>query len=282
MSPWPAHNRPDARRPRGHPSRRSARGARRDRSRRSGCADGGLSAVGPASSSRRGARGERDPGVEDFESHPLPRFHLPECGKFQLWLEGERAVALERVVAASWALARESKDDGRMTLAAHWARVAARHSWTDERVLRRALLMLGRLGDRAVRPFLTAAQRRARRGAVRRDGRTRGAIAIRLTALGVQRVGAPVVRHGVDRQVRKNNLSGARMTCRSLGSGAQGGGLRHHVWGLVGTDEPGLLLLGVSRCTRVEWGYHDGEAGQRPVAALRAVVGRRPTTARSP
>ena len=36
-----------------------------------------------------------------------------------------------------------------MTRAAHWARVAARHSWTDERVLRRALLMLDRLGDRA-------------------------------------------------------------------------------------------------------------------------------------
>ena len=30
-----------------------------------------------------------------------------------------------------------------------WARLAARRAWTDERVLRRALIMLDRIGDRA-------------------------------------------------------------------------------------------------------------------------------------
>lgn len=79
----------------------------------------------------------------------MPGFHLAECGEFQLWLEAERASALERVVAAAWAFARDCENKGQLTDAAGWARVAARRAWTDERVLRRALLMLDRLGDRA-------------------------------------------------------------------------------------------------------------------------------------
>lgn len=79
----------------------------------------------------------------------MPGFHLPECGDYQSWLEATRAAAIERVVAAAWAMARDCEGSSRMTDAAGWARIAARHAWTDERVLRRALLMLERLGDRA-------------------------------------------------------------------------------------------------------------------------------------
>ena len=79
----------------------------------------------------------------------LPGFHLPECGEFDAWLETQRAVALERVVAASWALAQLLESHSQLTDAAQMARHAARLAWNDERALRRALTMLQRLGDRA-------------------------------------------------------------------------------------------------------------------------------------
>lgn len=93
--------------------------------------------------------GQLGRALDLYRGDLMPGFHLAECGEFHMWLEGERAAALERAVAASWALARDSEDNHRLTDAAGWARVAARHAWTDERVLRRALLMLDRLGDRA-------------------------------------------------------------------------------------------------------------------------------------
>ena len=87
--------------------------------------------------------------LELYRGDLMPGFHLPECGEFDRWLEETRAVMLERVVAASWALARDCEAREHMTDAGYWARVAVRRAWTDERVLRRALTMLDRIGDRA-------------------------------------------------------------------------------------------------------------------------------------
>jgi len=87
--------------------------------------------------------------VELYRGDLMPGFLLPECGEFDLWLEETRAAALERVVAATWALARECEDLEHLTDAGNWARLAARRAWTDERVLRRALILLDRIGDRA-------------------------------------------------------------------------------------------------------------------------------------
>ena len=87
--------------------------------------------------------------LELYRGDLMPGFHLPECGEFDLWLEETRATALERVVAAAWALARSCEQNEQLTDAGYWARVAARRAWTDERVLRRALTMLDRIGDRA-------------------------------------------------------------------------------------------------------------------------------------
>jgi DNA-binding SARP family transcriptional activator len=58
-------------------------------------------------------------------------------------------VARERAAAASWALAATFEGDQQLTEAGSWARRAVRHSWNDERVLRRAMKLLDRLGDRA-------------------------------------------------------------------------------------------------------------------------------------
>jgi serine/threonine-protein kinase len=87
--------------------------------------------------------------IELYRGDLMPGFHLPECGEFDMWLEDQRTAALECVVAASWALARDFEADNRLTDAARMARHAARYAWNDERVLRRSLLMLDRLGDRA-------------------------------------------------------------------------------------------------------------------------------------
>ena len=87
--------------------------------------------------------------VDLYRGDVMPGFHLAECAEFDAWLEDQRTQALERVVAAAWALAQHLETDSRLTDAAHMARHAARLAWNDERVLRRSLGMLERLGDRA-------------------------------------------------------------------------------------------------------------------------------------
>jgi DNA-binding SARP family transcriptional activator len=87
--------------------------------------------------------------VELYRGELMPGFHLPECEEFGRWLDDERVVARERAAAAAWALARSLEADGRQTDAGMWARKAVRYSWDDERVLRRTISMLARLGDRA-------------------------------------------------------------------------------------------------------------------------------------
>lgn len=87
--------------------------------------------------------------VELYRGEFMPGFFLAGCVEFERWLEDERATARERAAAASWALAVRLEGDQQLTDAGVWARRAARHAWTDERVLRRAMTMLERLGDRA-------------------------------------------------------------------------------------------------------------------------------------
>ena len=87
--------------------------------------------------------------LELYRGEFMPGFFLSGCPEFERWVEDERTVARERAAAASWALAVALEQDQELTAAGSWARRAVRHAWTDERVLRRALAMLDRLGDRA-------------------------------------------------------------------------------------------------------------------------------------
>lgn len=87
--------------------------------------------------------------VDLYRGDLMPGFYLPECHDFDAWLEGQRAALLEEVVAASWALARNLESDDKGTDAAAYAKKVARLAWSNERVLRRSLEMLVRLGDRA-------------------------------------------------------------------------------------------------------------------------------------
>jgi serine/threonine-protein kinase len=93
--------------------------------------------------------GQLGRAVDLYRGDLMPGFHLSECAEFDGWLEEQRAQALERVVAAAWALAQHLETDNHLTDAARMARHAARLAWNNERVLRRSLLMLERLGDRA-------------------------------------------------------------------------------------------------------------------------------------
>ena len=84
-----------------------------------------------------------------YRGELMPGFHMTGCVEFDQWLDGERAVARERAAAAAWALAQRFESENQFSDAAGMARRAIRFSWSDERALRRALLMLERLGDRA-------------------------------------------------------------------------------------------------------------------------------------
>jgi serine/threonine-protein kinase len=87
--------------------------------------------------------------VQLYRGDLLAGFHLAECAEFERWLDDERSAARERAAAAAWGLARTLESDSRLTDAGMMARRAVRYSWDDERVLRRTLTMLTRIGDRA-------------------------------------------------------------------------------------------------------------------------------------
>jgi len=87
--------------------------------------------------------------VELYRGELMPGFFLTGCAEFQRWLDEQRTDARERAAAAAWGLARVLEEDSRLTDAGQMARRAVRYSWDDERVLRRTLTMLARIGDHA-------------------------------------------------------------------------------------------------------------------------------------
>lgn len=87
--------------------------------------------------------------VELYRGDFMPGFFLPGCVEYERWVEDERTTTREHAAAASWALAVAFEGEHQLTDAGVWARRAARHALADERVLRRAMAMLERLGDRA-------------------------------------------------------------------------------------------------------------------------------------
>lgn len=94
-------------------------------------------------------RGHLVHALQLYRGELMPGFHLAGCSDLDFWLEDERATARERAVAAAWALACRLEEDKSFTAAGSWARRAVRYTGSDERVLRRAMRMLARLGDHA-------------------------------------------------------------------------------------------------------------------------------------
>ena len=84
-----------------------------------------------------------------YRGELLPGFHLSECIEFERWLDDERRSARECAAAAAWGLARTLESESQLTEAGLWAKKSVQYSWDNERVLRRTLTMLARIGDHA-------------------------------------------------------------------------------------------------------------------------------------
>lgn len=87
--------------------------------------------------------------VELYRDELMMGFHVAGCPEFERWLDSERESAREAAAAASMALATAMEQDERYTTAGRLAKKAVNVKWDDERVLRRAMQMLSRIGDHA-------------------------------------------------------------------------------------------------------------------------------------
>jgi serine/threonine-protein kinase len=94
-------------------------------------------------------RGRLVQALDLYRGEFMPGFFLTGCVEFERWIEDQRTAARERASAASWALALTFEGEQQYSNAGSWARRTVRHAWNDERVVRRALAMLDRIGDRA-------------------------------------------------------------------------------------------------------------------------------------
>jgi len=94
-------------------------------------------------------RGRLVQALDYYRGELMPGFFLSGCVDFERWIDERRTDARERAAGASWALATSLEEGQQFSNAGSWARRAVRHAWNDERVLRRALAMLDRIGDRA-------------------------------------------------------------------------------------------------------------------------------------
>jgi DNA-binding SARP family transcriptional activator/tetratricopeptide (TPR) repeat protein/TolB-like protein len=84
-----------------------------------------------------------------YRGELLAGFHISAAPDFERWLDEERSRVRRRAAEAGWALAAARERDGDAAGAAAAARRAAALAPTDETAVRRLLLLLERVGDRA-------------------------------------------------------------------------------------------------------------------------------------
>ncbi len=84
-----------------------------------------------------------------YRGELLAGFHISAAPDFERWLDEERSRVRQRAAEAGWALAAAREREGDCAGAEEAAGRAAALSPTDETALRRLLLLLERLGDRA-------------------------------------------------------------------------------------------------------------------------------------
>lgn len=80
---------------------------------------------------------------------PLLQGFFADAPGFERWLDEERERCRELAAQAAWTLAERYEKDTNLTLAARWARKAAKLIAADERAIRKVILLLHRAGDRA-------------------------------------------------------------------------------------------------------------------------------------
>lgn len=87
--------------------------------------------------------------LELYAGDLMPGFYLTDCTEFERWLDAERATLRAEAAAAALAMAALQEDENNLSLAGRIARKAVTIKWDDERVLRRAMQLLTRIGDNA-------------------------------------------------------------------------------------------------------------------------------------
>lgn len=87
--------------------------------------------------------------LELYSGELMRGFHLSGCAEFERWLDSQREHFRREAGATAWALAKRLESEDELSMAGQVARRAVHYSWDDERMLRRALEMLERLGDRS-------------------------------------------------------------------------------------------------------------------------------------
>jgi serine/threonine-protein kinase len=87
--------------------------------------------------------------VDLYRGDLMPGFFLDGCAEFDSWLEEQRTSLREATVAACWALAQHLESGNNLTEASRYAKKVTRLDKSSERLLRRSMQMLERLGDRA-------------------------------------------------------------------------------------------------------------------------------------
>jgi len=93
--------------------------------------------------------GHLSEGLDIYRGHLLEGFFISDAPEFERWLETERAALQEAASDAARTLVDRCEAGGDLTAAAQWARRATRLAPFDEGVLRRLVVLLDRLGDRA-------------------------------------------------------------------------------------------------------------------------------------
>jgi len=92
--------------------------------------------------------GRLDEAMALYRGDLLPGFFLRDAPAFERWLESERSRFRELASVAAQRLSADLESQGKLDGAIPWARTAVALSLTDERVLRRLLELLERVGDR--------------------------------------------------------------------------------------------------------------------------------------
>jgi DNA-binding SARP family transcriptional activator len=98
---------------------------------------------------RAADEGRLEDALALYRGDLLGGFHIAGAPEFERWLDRERSRLRGRAAELAWALAEARERAGAPSGAAKWGRYAAGFSPTDETELRRLVLLLDRLGDRA-------------------------------------------------------------------------------------------------------------------------------------
>jgi DNA-binding SARP family transcriptional activator len=124
--------------------------------------------------------GDPERALELYRGELLEGFHVSGAQDFERWVDRSRARLSARATDLIWKLAEAEEHRGDVARAGHWARRLLATCPDDERVLRRAALLLYRAGDRvgAVRACQDFARRLATEYDIEPAAETRALISV--------------------------------------------------------------------------------------------------------